>query len=137
MTPQTPAEGILLQRDWGKSKMYYVACECTDDDHSHVIDVEADESCVTVTTYTTQKTDHWSEAFITRYNIENSFLQEAHWRVSHLINGLATRLKLTWILWTQGYVEYQASLIMTEQQALNYANVLTSAVEDVKMFKQS
>jgi hypothetical protein len=39
-------------------------------------------------------------------------------------------------LLTKGYVEYEANIIMTEQQALNYANVLTSATNDVKKFKQ-
>jgi hypothetical protein len=39
-------------------------------------------------------------------------------------------------LLTQGYVECEASLILTQQQALNYAEVLKSAVKDVEEFKK-
>jgi hypothetical protein len=42
-----------------------------------------------------------------------------------------------WCLLTRGYVEYEASIIMTEQQALNYATTLLSAVDDVKEFRAS
>jgi hypothetical protein len=42
-----------------------------------------------------------------------------------------------WELLTKGYVKQEVALSMTEQQALNYAGVLTKAVEDVKMFKSN
>jgi hypothetical protein len=35
-----------------------------------------------------------------------------------------------------GYVEYEASIIMSEQQALNYAETLKSAIIDVKQFRE-
>ena len=107
MNPQTPAEGIMLYKDYGPSKMYRVGCECGCDDCSHMVDVDADETGVTVTTYTTQKTNFWSK----------------------------NRFQLMWTLLTKGYVEYEASLIMSKQQALNYANVLNSAVNDVEQFQ--
>lgn len=107
MNPQTPAEGIMLYKDYGPSKMYRVGCECGCDDSSHMVDVDADETGVTVTTYTTQKTNFWSK----------------------------NRFQLMWALLTKGYVEYEASLIMSKQQALNYANVLNSAVNDVEQFQ--
>ena len=108
MEAQTPAEGILIQKDYGSSKLYKVTCECGCDDCSHMIDVEAEETGVVVTTYTTQKTNFWS----------------------------LNRFQLIWTLLTKGYVEYEASLCMTEQQALNYAEVLQSAIKDVKMFQE-
>ena len=108
MNPQIPAEGILIQKDWGHSKLYKVTCECGCDDCSHMVDVEADETGVVVTTYTTQKTNFWS----------------------------MVRLQLIWTLLTKGYVEYEASLCMTKQQALNYANVLQLAIVDVEKFNQ-
>ena len=107
MNAQTPAEGILLHKEWGHSKMYKVTCECGCDDCSHIVDVEADDVGVTVTTYTTQKTNFWS----------------------------MNRFQLVWTLLTKGYVEYEASLCMTKQQALNYATVLQSAVKDVEEFQ--
>lgn len=110
MNPQTPAEGVLLHRDYGDTKVYTITCECMDPECSHNtwIECEADDFSVTVTTYTRQTTRFWD------------------W----------SRWKTIWTLLTKGYVEYSGTLIMREQQALNYSNALTSAVEDVKLFRQ-
>lgn len=135
MEAQKPAEGILLHRDWGSSKMYHVQCECTDDDHAHTVDIEADETGVTVIVYTKETTDFWTETKKPKYDIDNPWLEEFDWFWKGLFNGLLRRLKLTRDIWFKGYVGYQASLIMSEQQALNYSEVLRSAVNDVKVFK--
>jgi hypothetical protein len=105
---QTPAEGILLHRDFGDAKMYTITCECCTTDHNHQVWVEADETGVTVTTFTEQKTRWWD----------------------------LNRWQIIWRLLTRGYVQYEASIIMTRQQALNYANVLNHAVVDVEVFRQ-
>jgi hypothetical protein len=47
------------------------------------------------------------------------------------------RWQTIWILITKGYIEYEGSIIMTEQQALNYAETLKKAIIDVKEFKSS
>jgi hypothetical protein len=109
MTPEPPAQGILKRNSWGDAVTYQVVCECTDPAHDHTVWVEADEGNVTVTTYTTQKSKWWS----------------------------MNRWQKIWILLTKGYVEYEASIIMTEQQALNYAETLKKAIKDVETFKQS
>jgi hypothetical protein len=109
MKPQIPAEGIYQHKTWGDSAMYGVTCECTDPNHQHSVWVETDECGVSVTTYTQQKTKWWE------FN----------------------RFKIIWILLTKGYVEYEASLIMTEQQALNYSETLKKAIADVKQFKET
>ena len=49
-----------------------------------------------------------------------------------MVNSLTRKIKLTWTLWTKGYVEYQGSLIMNKQVALNYAETLKSAVLDLE-----
>jgi hypothetical protein len=103
MTPETPAEGILKRRDWGNAQTYQVVCECQDADHDHNVWVEADNHCVTVTTYTQQKSKWW---------------EMSRWRT-------------IWTLLTQGYVEYESSIIMTQQQALNYAETLKTAILDL------
>jgi hypothetical protein len=103
MTPDTPAEGILKRRDWGNAQTYQVVCECQDADHDHNVWVEADNHCVTVTTYTQQKSKWW---------------EMSRWRT-------------IWTLLTQGYVEYESSIIMTQQQALNYAETLKTAISDL------
>lgn len=109
MKPQTPAEGILLHKDYGDSVMYTVACECSDPNHAHQIWVEAEDIGVTVTTYTQQKTKWWE----------------------------ASRWRTIWTLLTRGYVEYEATLIMTEQQALNYGSTLIKSVSDCKQFRSN
>lgn len=108
MKSQTPAEGILLRKDYGDAKVYEVVCECGDCDHSHNVWVEAEDFGITVTIYTQQKTKWWE----------------------------LNRWQTIWRLLTKGYVERESTLIMSEQQALNYANVLTAATKDVKKFKQ-
>ena len=108
MKAQTPAKGILLRKDWGDSKSYTVTCGCCGSDCAHNVWIEADDSGVTVNTYTEQKTNFWS----------------------------MNRWQLIWKLLTTGYVKYEASIIMSEQQAVNYADTLKSAVKDVKTFKK-
>jgi len=109
MTPQSVAEGVLLRKDYGDAKIYNIVCECGDCDHSHNVWVEAEDHGVTVTIYTQQKTKWWQE----------------------------NRWKTMWTLLTKGYVERESVLIMSEQQALNYSNVLQSAVKDVKSFRNA
>jgi hypothetical protein len=108
MKAQIPAEGILKRSDWGDSKTYQIVCECHDPNHDHNVWVEADDNTVTVTTYTTQKSKWWS----------------------------LNRWQTIWILLTQGYVEYEANILMTRQQALNYAETLKQAVRDVEKFRE-
>jgi hypothetical protein len=104
MKTQTPAEGILKRNEWGNSQLYQVTCECADSEHDHHVWVETDDTKqVTVTIYTTVKSNWWS----------------------------LTRWQLIWRLLTQGYVKYEATIIMTQQQALNYAATLTQAVKDL------
>lgn len=135
MIPQTPAEGILINHDYGNAKHYTVACDCTDSDHEHTIWIEADETGVTVMTCTKQSTNDWSEAVKKSYNIDNWYLQRFDWFWKGLINSLIIKLKLTYEIWFRGYVEYQAALIMSEQSALNYAETLKKAINDVQEFR--
>jgi hypothetical protein len=109
LTPQTPAQGILKRNSWGDAITYQVVCECQDADHDHNVWIEADDTGVTVTTYTTQKSQWWS----------------------------LNRWQTIWILLIKGYVKYEANIIMSEQQALNYAETIKSSIQDVKNFKKS
>ena len=108
MKPERPALGIMRTNDWGDTKVYRVACDCGSNEHSHDLWVEADETNVTVTVFTTVKSKWWSR----------------------------NRWQKVWTLLTKGYVEYEASLIMSQQQVLNYAKTLESAILDVERFRQ-
>jgi hypothetical protein len=136
MKPQTPAEGILKTNDWGDSKVYKVICECGQPDHEHNIWVEADESGVNVNIYTTVKTDCWSEELKPKYDIDNVWLQEFEWFWKGLYNTLVRRLKLTKSIWVKGYVDFETTISMDEQTALNYSTTLTNAIADVKEFRK-
>ena len=137
MKPETPAEGILKTNDFGNSKWYSVVCGCGQPDHSLTVEVESDDTGVSINTYATVKTDYWSESVKKRYDIDNPYLQELDWALKDIWNGLITRLKLTWSVWIRGYVQCETTILMSEQQALNYAETLKSAIKDVKDFKKS
>lgn len=136
MKAEKPAVGILKRNDFGDSKFYHVACSCGNDDDAIEFEVEADDMGVTVTTYTTQKTNFWEESIAPRYDIKDPWEQELNWQTTNIWNGFVRRCKLTWSIWFKGYVKYQSTTIMTEQQALNYAETLKSAVKDVEEFRK-
>lgn len=100
-------EGVYKRNDWGDSVLYDVACSCGDNDHDHNVWVEADDTGVNVTVYTEVKSQWWK----------------------------LNRWQQIWRLLTRGYVEYEATIAMSEQQALNYADTLTQAVKNVKQFQ--
>jgi len=107
LKPEQPAEGIMRISDWGYSKVYRIACDCGSNEHNHDVWVEADDVNITVSTFTTVKSKWWS----------------------------MNRWQKIWTLLTQGYVEYEASIIMSRQQALNYAKTLEHAIIDVETFR--
>ncbi len=107
MKAQKPAQGILFVNDWGDSKVYDIVCGCGQPDHSHHLWVESDETGVNVNLYLTVKSPFWS----------------------------MNRFKQIWTLLTKGYLQHETTICMSEQQALNYAKALTSAIEDVKLFR--
>ena len=109
LTPEVPAKGVLLVTDWGTSKMYKAVCECGNDDCTHTVDIEAEDTGVVVTIYTTTRTNFWSMN-----------------RWQHL-----------WTLLIKGHIDLETSICLPEQSALNYAETLKKAVEDVKNFKKS
>lgn len=135
MKAQQPAEGVLKRGDFGNSKYYQVVCNCGQEYHDHNVEVEADETGVNVNIYVTPKTDYWSELVAKRYDIDNPWAQEFDWAVKDIINGLWTRIKLTWAIWVHGYIRTETTIALTEQQALNYAETLKTAITDVKAFR--
>ncbi len=135
MKAQQPAEGILKRNDFGDVKYYQVVCGCGQDTHDHNVEVEASETGIDVNIYATAKTNYWRETVEKRYDIDNPYLQEIDWFFKDLINGFVNRLRVTWQLWTTGAVRVETTIAMSEQQALNYAETLKSAINDVKTFR--
>lgn len=137
MKSYLPAEGILKTGDYGDSKFYKVVCGCGQPDHDLDFEVEAQDTGVSVNTYTTVKTDYWSETVKKRYDIDNPYFQELDWTVKDIINGFMTRLKLTWAVWARGYLQCETTVLMSKQQALNYAETIKSAINDVETFEKA
>lgn len=106
---QEPAQGIMKTNDWGNSKAYRVSCDCGSDDHVHDFWVEADDNNVTVTLYTKVKTKFWK----------------------------LNRWQQIWQLLTKGYLDYEGNIILTSQQAFNYAETLKKAIVDIEELKKS
>ena len=136
LSPQPPAQGIMKTNDFGDSKFYKVVCGCGQPDHDIDFEVEAAETGVNVNTYVTAKTDYWSETVKKRYDIDSLWLQEFDWFWKDIVNGFTTRLKLTWTVWIRGYIKTETTIAMNEQQALNYAETIKSAIQDVKDFQK-
>ena len=137
MTPQEPAQGILLHKNYGDIMMYIVVCECGSDNCQHQVHIEAEDTGVIVTTYTTQKTDFWTESVQPDYTIEDDVMRWYNWFWTGLWNGLVRRLKITKDVWIHGYVKYEASILMNEQQAINYSETLQKAAINVKEFREA
>ena len=108
MNYQLPAEGIMKTNDWGNSQVYRIACECGDESHNHNMWIEAEDTGIAVTIYTTGKTNWWSK----------------------------TRWYHLWTLLTKGYIDTESVVHLTKQQALNYAETLKSAIIDVEDFRK-
>jgi hypothetical protein len=137
MKSETPALGIMQTGDYGNSKFYKVVCGCGQPDHDIDFEVEAADTGVNVNTYVTVKSDYWSQTLTKRYDIDSPWLQELDWFWKDLFNGVVTRVKLTWTVWTKGYIKTESTIAMSEQQALNYAETLKKAIQDVKDFQKS
>lgn len=138
ITPQQPAEGIMITYRSIRDDMicYKVDCTCGNEDDAidFYVEVDSDIGTITVHTETTQKTDWWSDPANQNvaYAVDNEFLFELNYIVRGWINGLIHRLKWTWRLWVDGYLRYQSYTIMTKQQALNYAKTLEAAIEELE-----
>jgi hypothetical protein len=133
MKAQKPAQGIMKTHEFGNSVWYRVACTCGESSHDINFEVEANDGGeIIVNTYIETKTDWWSQTFEKRYDIDNSWLEWFDWTWKDLVNGFVTRVKLTWRLWTEGYIRSESTVIMNEQQALNYADTIRLAIKDIK-----
>jgi len=109
MKAEKPAEGILKHHDWGDTMTYQVSCQCGDADHNHTVWVEAEDTGVNVVVYTRSTSRFWT----------------AQW------------WQQIWQILSKGYIEEEVGIILSEQQALNYAETLKTAIADVKKFKEA
>ena len=133
-TAQEPAEGVALDRDFGDSVFYTVSCDCGNEDDAIQFNIEYDTELelVTMHTATKLKTDYYTEYFKECNFIHNDWLYSVNYTVMSFINGFIRRVKLTWNIWVNGYVEYNSWTLMREQVAVNYAVAILRAVKKLK-----
>lgn len=137
LTPETPAQGISKTGQYPGYESYQVPCICGNPDDTIEFAVENDDSEVTVSTYTLQRTPWWEDPFKRHqsFKIENELLFQINYYIRGFLNALSHRLKVTWSVWIRGYVEYSQTTIMKPQQALNYSETLRQAVANVQSGK--
>lgn len=133
METQTPAEGILKRHDWGGMTNYYVVCDCGNAEHTHDVWVEATEVGVEVCVYVTARTKYinpeylyWRDGIFKKLGAEFKYA----WKT------LKSRARLTWNIWVHNSAEYETSIIMSRQQALNYASTLGTAVHESEKYRE-
>ena len=96
---QPAARGIMETDKFDDAIVYKVACACGDNAHEHNVWIEVDSDI--------------KEVSVTVYTkVSNKY---GFW-------------KTMWDLLVLGYIEMETSILMTRQQALNYANSMKTAV---------
>jgi len=110
MTPQTPAEGIMLIGDWGDARNYHIECSCGSADHSAKmwIEVQKDQDVpeVDVSFYVTTWTPLW----------------ENPWR----------RFKAAYEVLFKGVHKQEHHMILSKQAALNLAKVIEQTANEIE-----
>lgn len=123
MNYEKPATGIMKQSEIVGENLYsvtyLVSCNCTSPDDSITFSVDAEDSFISVSHYVKVKSKWWA-------GDDRLYVLRQFWM----------RLKQTYRLWVNGYVEYEASTLLDQQQAYNYANTLIKAVSDAERFKK-
>ena len=134
INPQTPAEGIMLSGNYSDCKFYKITCTCGDDAHNIDVSISYDKDIgdVVIEFYSKQKSLYWEKvADWDTYKIHNTWLYSIAYFIKSFINGFGHRLKVTYNLWWNGYLEYQSDTIMSKQTALNFAEALKNTVLEI------
>jgi hypothetical protein len=137
MKAETPATGIMKKAEFDNAVWYEVMCDCGSPDHNHSVWVEADEEIgeVVVHIHAESTTDCWTTYLAENRKIDNEFLFQTWWRFAYIINETIRRGKLILGILFRGYVKYESTVILNEQQALNYAETLKKSISNVKKLK--
>jgi len=111
MNAQIPARGIMLNTDYGDSKLYTIECDCQDKEHQVNmwidLDVDLDDGeHVKMTFYVNTTTPFWKDGF--------------------------SRFKAAWDILVHGYREDQHTLLLNKQAALNVANTIIQVIKELE-----
>jgi len=106
-TLQSPAVGIMINKNYSNATAYTIACDCHSDDHQvHMwIEIDSESHCkdVSLTFYVNTTTPFWKEGF--------------------------SRVKAAWDILVKGYREDHHTLLLNHDAALNVANAIKENVD--------
>lgn len=126
--PQPPAEGILKQNDFGNSKWYKIACSCSAHEHEVDMAVESEDTGIAVYFFTDTKTAWWKDHCIRNFDW-------LPYDVKYWINRIINSVSLIYHGIFHGYIKFSADMYLSKQAAVNLANVLVTAIDDVEEFE--
>jgi hypothetical protein len=137
LIPEKPATGILKIADYGTSKFYKIECQCGNDDDQVTFEVEVtDCNDISLNTWMYLKSEYWRDTFNLNESLNQIKSGTWQWSVNYSIrswlNDLAHRCRVTWQVWTKGYIKVQGTTMMSRQQTVNYAHTLLTAVDELE-----
>jgi hypothetical protein len=110
MKYQEPAQGIMLQKDFGHSKNFKVECDCSSDDHAAHMWIELSDDkemqCVEVSFYVHTWTPLWE--------------------------GWGARLRAVYEILFKGVHKQEHHMILDKQSALNFAKTIIKNVKELE-----
>lgn len=124
LTPQKPAKGIYINKEYPGWKWYSIPCDCGCE-KTVDFSVEVDEYSITASLSGITKTAHWHQ----RLHIDGS---ESYfvWRAKEIVNDWYNRLDICWNALVHGYMSTSTDIMLTRQQALNVSDTLKTAIEE-------
>lgn len=110
MKYQKPAQGIMLQNDWGDAKTYHIECECTDPDHAVKMWIEVNGDTEVQDVEVSFYVETWTPFWDTKFN----------------------RFKAAWDILVKGVNRQEHHMILKKQAALNFAGAVTDTVKQLE-----
>ena len=114
MKAQKPAQGIMLQHDFGDSKNFKVECDCSGNDHAVYMWIEvqrdADVPDVEISFYVTT----WTKEF---------------WK------NWPARLRAVYDILFKGVHKQEHHMLLNKQSAINFAHAITDTVKELEKNK--
>lgn len=132
-----PLLGIMKIYDYPQSKAYEVRCTCGNPDHLLHTLVEVEDDTVIVNTYVTVNSDYWSEWLTLDMSklIDNYALYSAVYAGLGFVNYIARNLQKTYDIWVKGCIKLENTTIMSQEQAIHYADTIKHAISEMEKNK--
>jgi hypothetical protein len=135
MKAEKPAQGISKKAEFDDAVWYEVDCVCGSPHHYHSVWIERDSETqlITVDITTEVTTDFWTQTVPERVGKINLPVVSWAWQtVAYAVNETVRRAKIIARVLFKGYIKYDSTVMLTKQQAYNYAKALENAVKELE-----